>query len=258
MLKDNIHEGFSFNFGSNPKESQTATFLKTATSPNFPFLHIKIKKDESKMDTNLEVAVNPKLYELIKSTSFTDEIFIHTSNGGQFGHWEYDMIVAMNILKKLNSFESFDNWIKNSRECLAKLIVGDKYKAEFNLQSAKKNTEKLLHSINILDEVNSKDMIFQAAKETVNEKIMDLTTMIYRLAMAIYHSIRGGETSIIKAIDNPGDYYLLLTKSQFYNEHKEEFKEMDELPMELRINVIKVLIAFTVATYVYYRGDLNE
>ena len=67
MSKDNLPEGFSFQFGPKiQQESQTDIFLKTATSPTFPLLHIKIKKDDSMEDADLQALVSPKLYELVK------------------------------------------------------------------------------------------------------------------------------------------------------------------------------------------------
>lgn len=254
MSQGNLPEGFSLKFGSNPPaESRTDFFLKTATSPTFPFLHIKLKKNDSADDTNLEVSVNPKVYELIKTTILSDEIFLYTGGGGQFGHWGFDMIIGMKIMTNLKLFESFGTWISQSRKCLSTLLDNKKFEPEFKLESAKKNSEELLKSLNILDEVNKQELIFMAAQEALKEKSMDSGTLIYRLAMAVYHSKRGSDSSLIHAIDEPSETYLILIKSKIFEKYKEHFSEMMELPLDLRVNIMKVVISFIIAVYAYYK-----
>ena len=136
----------------------------------------------------------------------------------------------------------------NNKEC----------QPEFKSDQAKEKSEELLKSVNLLDEVNKKEIIFSAAKEAYREKSMDSPTLVYRLAMAVYHSGRGADSSIVSAIDNPSDVYLVFLKSSLYQEHKEDFTEMMESPLDLRINVMKVLIAFAISTYVYNKGGFND
>ncbi|MCV0366305.1 MAG: hypothetical protein K5798_03440 [Nitrosopumilus sp.] len=254
MSQGNLPEGFSLKFGSNPPtESRTDYFLKTATSPTFPFIHIKLKKNDSKNDADLEAAVSPKLYELIKSTLFTDELLLYTTGGSQFGNWAFDMIIGMKILNNLKLFESFGTWILQSRECLSTLLENKKFEAEFNLESAKKNSEEFLKSLEIFDEVNKQELIFTAAQEALKEKSMDSSTLIYRLAMALYHSKRGSDSSLIGAIDDPSETYLSFIKTKLFEKHKGDFAEMMDLPLDLRVAIMKVLISFIIAVYAYYK-----
>ncbi len=254
MSLGNLPEGFSLKFGANsPSSSVTDIFLKTATTPTFPFLHIKLKKNDSSDDTNLEASVNPKLYELIKKTLFTDEIFLYTSNGLPFGNWAFDMVVGMKVLINLKLFESFGTWISQSRTCLATLLSNKKYEPTFKLESAKKTSEEILKSLNIFDDVNKQEIIFMAAQEALKEKSMDSNTLIYRLSMAIYHSKPDFNSSLINAIDDPSGTYFLLIKSKIFEKNQEHFSEMMELPLDLRIQVVKVLVSFIIAVYAYYK-----
>lgn len=254
MSQSNLPEGFSLKFGANSStESKTDYFLKTATTPTFPFLHIKLKKNDSIDDTSFEASVSPKLYELIRTSLFTDEILLYTSGGLQFGHWGFDMIITMKVLNNLQLFESFGDWISQSRKCLSTLLDNKKFEPEFKLESAKKKSEELLKSLNILDDVDKQELIFMTAQEALKEKSMDASTLIYRLSMAIYHSKHGSTSSLIRAIDEPSDMYFTLIKSEIFKKNKEHFDEMMKLPLDLRMNVVKALISFIIAVYAYYR-----
>ncbi len=193
-----MFEEFSFEFeSSSPRESKTGMFLKTATIPTFPFLHITLKKDETNESGDLELSVNPKVYELIKTSAFTNELFVYAETNGQFGFWGYDMILGLKILAKLEIFEKFPEWIKKSRRCISDLMENKKYEAKFTLEFARDRSIELLNAIKIKDKVDNKKIIDMTIKEAKRGKNMDASTMIYRLAMAIYHSNRNTDKSII-------------------------------------------------------------
>ena len=253
MSQGKLPEGFSLQFGSSsPEQSSTDLFLKTATIPTYPFLHIKLKKNDSADDTNLEVSVSPKLYEYIRETLLTDELLLYPSSA-QFNHWTYDMIIGIKILINLKLFEPFDAWISQSRKCMSTLLNNQKFEPEFKLENAKEKSEELLKSLNIFDEVNKQELIFNSAQEALKEKSMDSSTLIYRLSMAVYHSKRGSDSSLIHAIDDTGKTYFTFVNSKIFDKNKEHFSEMMDLPSNSRVQVMKVLISFIIAIYAYYK-----
>ncbi len=253
MSQSKSPEGFSLQFGSrSPEQSSTDLFLKTATTPTYPFLRIKLKKSASVDDTNLEVSVSSKLYEYTRATLLTDEILLYPSNA-QFNHWTYDMVIGIKTLINLKLFEPFDAWVSQSRKCMSALLNNQKFEPEFKLENAKKKSEELLKSLNIFDEVNKQELIFNSAQEALKEKSMDSSTLIYRLAMAVYHSKRGSDSSLINAVDDTSETYLTFVKSKIFDENKEHFSEMMDLPSNSRVQVMKVLISFIIATYAYYK-----
>ena len=247
--------GFSLQFGasSSPKESVNELFLRTASNPAFPFLLMKLIKDESVDDVSIEIKVNKKIYEFLKAGTQSSDILFYLSTNGTIGQWGFDMTIAMKILSELEIFSKINDWTKAARNCLAKLIDNEKIETSFDNDNALKNSEELLNALEIFEQVQKTDLIFSAATEVLKEKVMDSATMIYRLAMAIYHSDRGADRSIIPAIDDPSSAYLKLIKSNVYNKWEAKFSEMMNLPLESKIKITKVIVAFTIASYVYHK-----
>lgn len=256
-----LPEGFSLSFGagSATKESVGDVFLRTVTNPTFPFLHVKIIQDDNSQNNSLEIKVSKQIYEFLKATAQThDVVFYLNNNTGQLLQWAYDMIIPMNVLARLGIFTNIDSWIKESRLSLDHLLKNEKVEASFESQNALKNSKELLKDLEILEQVEKTDLIFSAVTESLKEKVMDAGTLIYRLAMAIFHSNRGTDRSIISAIDDPSSTYLKLIKSAAYNKWKLEFSDMMNLPLESRIKVMKVLTAFTISSYAYYKTVKGE
>jgi len=255
-MSEKIPEGFSLSFGagSTTKESVGDMFLRTATNPTFPFLHVKIIQGDNSQNNSLEIKVTKQIYDFLKATAQTnDVVFYLNNNTGQLLQWNYDMVIPMNILGKLGIFVNFDTWIKESHLSLERLLKNEKVEASFESQNALKNSKELLKDLEILEQVEKTDLIFSAVNESLKEKVMDAGTMIYRLTMAIFHSNRGTDKSIIPALDDPSSVYLKLIKSAAYDKWQSEFSDMMNLPLESRIKVMKVLTAFTISSYAYYK-----
>lgn len=260
-MAENLPEGFSLNIGSKigPKESPNDTFLRTATSPTFPFLQFKIVLDKDIIEKSLEIKVSKEIYDFLKGTAQTDNVIFYLNNiTGTFNQWNYDMVIPMNVLAKLEIFVDMDTWISESRESLVKLLKNEKVEASFESKNALQNSKELLKSLEILDEVEKSNLIFSTVDEIIKEKIMDAGTMIYRLAMAIYHSNRDTGKSIVSALDDPSSLYLKLPKSDVYNKWKSQFSEMMNLPLESRVKAMKVLTTFTISAYAYYKTVKGE
>ncbi len=263
MAVEKLPDGFSFQFGAGgpANESINELFLRTASTPTFPFLNVKIVPDDNQEDSVVEIKVNKQVYEFIRNTGQNDDVvfFLNNSNGS-LTQWGSDMIIAMKTLSKMNIFVDFESWINDARKSLNFLITNEKVNAVFNQQDALKNSLELLEAIEILEEVNQNPIIFSSAREVLKEKRMDEGTLVYRLAMAIYHSNRGTDHSILAIMDDPSSAYLKLANSPMFNKWKNEFSEMMEVPLESRIKIMKVLIAFAVSSYVYNKlqGEKNE
>lgn len=244
---------------TSPQESASEEFLKTAASSTFPFLHVKITEDETIDDVTVDIKVNKKIYKFLKFGRSNDMLFYLESNGGLV-QWEADMIVAMKILSKLEIFPTVEEWTIASRKSLVKVIDGEKIEPIFESESTLANSRDILSSLEILDQIDQTKMLFSTASEMLRDKIMDSGTLIYRLAMAIYHN-RGVFTPTLTAIEDPGSTYLKLLRSSSYKKWKSEFSDIMKLSLRERIQTTKVLVAFVIASYVYYKtvkGDIDE
>ncbi len=248
--------------GASASESANELFLKNTSTPTFPFLNVKMIPDDKQEDSVVEIKVNKQVYEFIKSTGQSDDLVFFLNNyNGCLTQWGYDMIVAMKVLSKMNVFVDFESWINDARKSLSLFLTNKKVDATFDQQDALKNSRELLSAIGILEEVDKNQTIVSAAREVLRERKMDGGTLIYRLAMAIYHSNREGRSeSILAIMDDPGSAYLKLADSPTFKKWESEFSEMMDVHLESRIKIMKVLIAFTVSSYVYNKlqGDKNE
>lgn len=242
-----------FGAGIKPKESVSDLFLKTATNPVFPFLHIKIKPDEEKEDGHIDLKVNPKVYELIKTTLQTDELLFYFQGSGPIGQWTFDMTVAISTLGKIGIINNEETWILKSRESIVKLLKNEKITPSGKNKEVLEKTEELLKAFGILDKVNKTDILFAGAKEAISQREMDSDTIIYRLAMAMYHSNRDTDKTIITDLDDPSSLYLRLIKSQVCKKYESEFTQIMEHPIDSRLSIIKVFVTFVIGAYAYYK-----
>lgn len=250
-----LPEGFSLKFGagSRPKESISDLFFKTATSPVFPFLHIKIVSDEERNDSHVEIKVTPEIYDLFKASNRTDSLFFYFQGNAPLGQWAFDMIVAINTLGKIGIINDEETWVLKSRESMTKLIKNEKVTLAGKDKEVLEKTEEFLKAFEILDKVNKTDILFASAKEAVSQKEMNSDTIIYRLAMAMYHSNRDTEQSIIADLDDPSSLYLRLTKSQTYKKYESQLTQIMEFPIESRLGIIKVFTTFIIGAYAYHK-----
>lgn len=254
-------DGFSLQFGTGPPplESANELFLKTATSPTFPFMHVRITEDETAEDVTVNIRVNKKIHEFLKFIGSEDTAFYFANNGGLI-QWGFDMVAAMKILSNLGIVPAVDDWARTARESLAKSMGGEKIEPVFECENALANSKEILASLEILDRVDEAKLLFSTATEALRDRAMDSGTLIYRLAMAVYHHNGGAFVPTLAAVDDPSLAYLKLIKSSSYGKWESEFSDMMNLPLESRIQITKVLVAFVIASYVYHKtakGDTD-
>jgi len=255
-MSENIPEGFSFKFGAGigAKESASDKFLRTASSPTFPFLHCKVIPDDSVQEKQLEIKVSKEIYDFFKGAAQTDDVvFFLNNNTGTITQFSFDMVISIKLLAKLNIFVDINTWIIQSHESLTHLLKNEKVQPSFENKNALQNSKELLEAMEILDSVEKTSLIFSAVTETLKEKIMDAGTMIYRLAMAVFHSNIGVENPMLPEIIDPSSVYLKLIKSDVYSKWKSEFSEMMNLPLDLRVKTMRTFIPFTIASYAYFK-----
>ena len=244
---------FSFQIGSAPvRESISEIFLKTATSPTFPFLRMKIVEDETE-DVSVEIRANRDVCNFLTRGGHYNDAVLYCANDGGLYHWRSDMVTAMGILSKIGIMYEMDDWISAARKSFANVLKTKKFEPIFNNEYALENSKKLLSSLEILDSVESTELLFLSAVEALKEKTMDAGTLIYKMAMAIYHAGTNADKSILTAMDDTSSAYFKLLKSPAYDKWKIQFSDMMNLPLDDKMAVMKVLIAFAVASYVYHK-----
>jgi len=117
-----------------------------------------------------------------------------------------------------------------------------------------KRAEALLASLGILEEVNNNKTLSFIAKELVASGDKDKDSIIYRLAMTIFHSERSGP-SCLKALENPFDTYIKISEdASFQKDYPEFLAKMKNKPTPAIELVMKTFMCFAAAAYLYFKA----
>ena len=114
-------------------------------------------------------------------------------------------------------------------------------------------SEEILKSAGIFDEIKGKEsVLIPITKAVINSKTMDRNTIIYRLAMMIYHSKTTAGAEIIESIGDPGFIYLNLMQDR---EMEALFhKLLKKRPLLPTVEFAKTFICFVIGAYLFYRA----
>lgn len=257
MSADKLPEGFSLKINA-PKQSLNDFIFSTVHNPVFPFVYLKLKPDSNQENNYFEVKIHPKIYEFIKATSLTDDLVFFLPSVGQIGIWTYDMVVSMKILAELGIISDLKKWILSSRNSLTNLLSNEKVESKKSNNDALKIAEELLTFLNIINEVKENSLLSSVVKDAIQSREMDSDTIIYRLAMAIFHSNRFNDPSVIKALNDPSGLYLKLSQGEIYKKYEKALSLLMDLPVDGRIPAVKVLVTFIIASYLYYSETTGD
>lgn len=236
-----------------PQESPNDAFVRTSSSRVFPLVLMRVSRGSSPGGAAVEVRVDEKTYDFLKTRIHTDSLMLYldASNGfvGQLG---YDMIATFQVMAGLGMLPDIEDWITESRQSMSNLLSGRVDHAAQH-DKALKQASDILDALGILDEVQQLDLLHSTASEVLRDKKMDVGTMIYRMAMAIYHSGMTGK-SVVSIMDDPSSAYFKMVGSAAYKSMRSEFSPVMNLPLGARIHATKVLITFVIASYVYHKA----
>jgi hypothetical protein len=116
-----------------------------------------------------------------------------------------------------------------------------------------KKAEEILRSARILDEVKIKESLLIAiARGVIKTGTMDPDTIIYRLAMMIYHSKPLAGAPVIDAVEDPGYIYLnLMEDTEIATLFEKKFEKARFVTPG---DFTKTFISFVIAAYIYYKA----
>lgn len=234
------------------------TLLEVAHGPTYPFQILQLKEADDGQTTSLTLELSHEIYEYLKVRYGTDELIVYfdlvTSN---IQSWTLDMLFSMNILRELGLMSPTNEWISNSREYMGKLLGGKREITSPEITNKKKALEKareILSFVGILEEVEKEKALFSIAKDVIKSNSKDPDSIIYRLAMTIFHSARLTEKPAIPSIEEPGDLYLALTQSEkLVEKYPLILENLEKLPIPARAPNMKTLMSFLIASYIYFK-----
>jgi hypothetical protein len=163
------------------------------------------------------------------------------------------MIIATNILSEFGIMSNFKAWIPIAQQSIIKLLSSEKVESNKINAVAFQLAEEILKHLKILDEVISNDLLASTVRDVIERQEMDPDTIISRVGLAIYHSKTLSGQAIFPIIEDEGALYIRFIESEFYKIHKDKFENIMDLPLEARSKTLKVLVAFLVSAYAYYR-----
>lgn len=99
-------------------------------------------------------------------------------------------------------------------------------------------------------------LLSSLVKELIDFKNRCKESIIYRIAMTLYHSARYWDSHIIDILDDPISVYFKLSSNEVFREKFPDLWKIINLKRNraLRANFMKTLICFLMATYLYYKN----
>jgi len=236
--------------------SQRDTLIKIAHEPTFPFFQIKLIKDEG--PTSIDLPVSPEIYDKLIETYQTDELTLYYSiNLGTIQVWGDTMIFSIQTLSKLDLMSLIPTWTSNSRKFIIHNITGtseeiDEIPDEV-VERRLSTLKELLEYSGIKDEVDSNKELFSIARDVARTNLKDPDSIIYRLAMMVYHGARLTGKLLIPQIEDPGSISLaLLDNEEFKEKYTELYNELNEFSLSAKSKYLKTLTSFIIGAYLYY------
>lgn len=236
------------------KQPVTDAVMHNAHGATFPLMRMKFEKSTKGDDYELTVKVGSKLYDFLTEVYGQDSAIGYFSiDGGQIGVWTIDMNISIDILQKLKIIDETSSWLIHAREAIAAELSGSQIESIRKRPDALKTTKEILKSAGFLEEVDANKYLFGIAKDVVSEKRKDPDTIIYRLAMALFHSEANAGKPAVQGIEEPSKAYLnFIADESFISKYKELLDRFVKFDSDIRIIVLKTFLCFLVGAYLYY------
>jgi len=243
------------------KPKLTEMLLRTAHGPAFPFIQIQFKKRAAPVKT-LKLNVEKNLLEIIKKHYGSDKVILYLElTTGRIEAWTRDMLMSFRILQKLGIMNPPEVWINNARHYMRAFLTDEEMsplKPTSKNEIALKHTIAILKAARLLQEVKEKQFLLTIASDVIRSGKKDADSIIYRLAMAIYHSKRLADQPAIEGIEDPGSAYLALREDkEFTEKYAFILDEFEKIPPPLRPESVKTFLCFVIGAYLFNRAILD-
>lgn len=224
----------------------------------FPFINLVLKKTNVVKKTSVEIEVNPSIYDWLVKFLGSDNIPLYfIPKASPLNSWTPDMRMAFEVMAELGFTSKFDVWCRIARE-----TISDSLRGKMNFKSRKNDSyipvcEELLQSCNLLEPQTRFNELLAISKNAIESKTRDPDTLIYRLAMLVFHYALN-KPPTIKGIENWEISYLTFTQDK--NIHKKYpmiKKKLDAISQKNRQQTFKTILSFIIGAYLYYKG-VNE
>lgn len=252
MPLEKSNEGINLTINNPAKPSLQTGFLAFAHSLSFPVFSLKFLVSSTNSDSIIEVRLPQQVYDTIKQIHLTDEIPIVLPGGGPLTMWTYDMDIAVNILADLGIISELSKWILSAQRSIVTVLTNQKVVSRVKNDTGLETAKEILQGFDLVQQVDLATLLFVTVRDVIREQNMDPDTIIYKTALAIYHSKAMSGTALIPQLEDEGQLYVKLIGSEIYKKYHDKFIRMMELPVEARGKTLKIFLAFVISAYAYY------
>ena len=229
--------------------------IKSTQSPSWPFLNIKLKKTQVVKKTTVEVEVSPSIYNWFVKNFGGDDIpcyFIFSPD--PIKSWTPDMRMALEIMAEFDFMNKFEIWARVARES-----ISDYMRKKMNFKPRRKDNaipicEELLQACKLLEPESRYDVLLPIARDAILSKTRDPDTLIYRLAMLVFH-YAFIQSPPVKGLEDWESAYLHFTQDKEINKKYPIIQNKLEAITQKNWQVaFKTILSFIIGSYLYYKG----
>lgn len=230
----------------------TESLLNNAHTRTYPLVNVKFERSSESQNYEITLKVGSKLYDNLLE-KFGQSAILYVCLDGQAGIWTWDLNLTINMLQDLNLMSDNLAWISNAREAIAAELSGAETNSKKKDESALEIAKEFLSVGGLLEEVEETKSLFAIAKDVISKKTKDPDTIIYRLAMALFHAKTILGNPALEGLEDPSRAYLnYVTNESFLLKYKYIFDKLVNLENDARRVVLKIFFPFIVAAYLYY------
>lgn len=222
-------------------------FVMNALTPAFPLVRMKVIEDADAGDSLVELRVAPGVRDLLAPLAPDGDVMLYIVPDHSIGWWQQEMTRAFQVLASLGIFPHIDAWIKESRDSMERIAEQRDVAVELKDDGELVASESVLEAVGLAGHVKKSHTLFAIAATALQEKKMDLGTLIYRMAMSICHHADAAGTIVQTTLDNPDAAYTSMINSEI----GPKLKSMDGLDQTQKSMVTKLVVSFAIASYVY-------
>lgn len=230
--------------------------LDVAHIPTFPFLKLHFSKSNKAQTFEIDVRVSPMLHKALTQAFQGEEaiVFLDLTSSIPLGVWGSEMGESIRLLAKIGLIDEAVQWITISRQFAQIVITNSAPKPIKQSDSAAKNVkvaERMLKAAGLLPEIDANEDLFKVAQDVLQSGKKDLSTTIYRVAMAIYHAERFAGKPLLVGLEGTAKVYLSFTSDKSIAEgFKEIVSTMKQKEVVPRYEFVRTFMCFLIGVYV--------
>jgi hypothetical protein len=258
MSAEGSQGGINLRINNPVRPSLQTGFLAFAHALTYPVFSLKFKVTSGRPNGVVEIKLPQQVYDTIKQIHLTDEIPVVLPGGGPLAMWTYDMVIAVHMLSELGIINDLGRWILTAQQSMVRVVTNQKVMSKGKNKRGFNRAKEILVALDLIQVVDQTKLLFVTISDVIREQQMDPDTIIYKTALAVYHSKAMSGTALIPQLEDEGQLYVNMIGSEVYKKYQDKFTSMMDLPVEARQKTLRIFLAFVISAYAYYMETSRE